>query len=332
MSDWIAVTGGCGYIGSHIACELKEHTDHKVLIIDRAASSMPHTHWLADELIDDDITGTVTKLALGSFKPKAIIHCAGTSLVGPSIKDPADYYTNNVRKTVELLDFMRSNGMNNLIFSSSAAVYGESWAQTCSEDQETAPINPYGNTKAMIETILRDYGNAYGINSMSFRYFNAAGADPLARLGQAAGATHLVARIMENLVNQAPLAIYGNDYPTKDKTCVRDYCHVTDIAKAHVLAVDHLRFNPGSHIYNLGSGHGTTVFEMIQATQRVTGTLPNYTIGEARLGDPAILIADTHRANVDLKWYPQHSIDSIIKTAWDWYHSDIFDSLLTAKS
>lgn len=144
---------------------------------------------------------------------------------------PSDYY-NNVCATVELLDFIRSNGMNNLIFSSSAAVYGESWAQLCSEDQTPAPINPYGATKAMIETILRDYHTAYGINSMSFRYFNAAGADPLSRLGQSQGATHLVARIIENLVNAAPLTIYGRDYPTRDGTCVRDYCHVCDIASA----------------------------------------------------------------------------------------------------
>lgn len=327
MADWIAVTGGSGYIGSHIACELKEKTDYKVMVIDRAAANLPHTHWVADELISDELSGTLSKLALGSFKPKAIIHCAGTSLVGPSMTDPADYYNNNVCVTVDLLDFMRHNGLNNLIFSSSAAVYGESWAQHCGEDQDPAPINPYGKTKAMIESILHDYGKAYGINSMSFRYFNAAGADPKSRFGQSEGATHLVARIMENLVAGAPLAIYGKEYPTKDGTCVRDYCHVCDIAKAHVLAIEHLKTHPGAHVYNLGSGQGTTVFDMIQAAQRVTGTLPKYTIGEARLGDPAILVAATHRANLDLKWYPDYTVDDIVKTAWDWYHSDIYQSM-----
>jgi UDP-glucose 4-epimerase len=324
MSDWIAVTGGCGYIGSHIACELKERTDHKVLLIDRAASSLPHTHWLADELVDSDISSASAELALKSYRPKAIIHCAGTSLVGPSILDPGEYYQNNVSKTIGLLDLMRHNGLNNLIFSSSAAVYGESWARVCSEDQPSEPINPYGNTKAIIETILRDYGTAYKLSSMSFRYFNAAGADTESRLGQAPGATHLVARIMENVVDGAPLSIYGTQYPTKDGTCVRDYAHVCDIARAHVIAINHLRTNPGTWVYNLGSGSGTTVFEMMQATQRVTGQLPKYTITDARIGDPAILIADTHRASIDLKWTPRYSLDDIIRSAWNWYKSDIF--------
>jgi UDP-glucose 4-epimerase len=329
MSEWIAVTGGCGYIGSHIACEIKEKTDHRVLIIDRAADQLLHTHWLADELVDGDILGDRSRQALLDLRPKAVIHCAGTSLVGPSITDPSEYYKNNVSKTVELLDLMVDNSLNNLIFSSSAAVYGESWAMTCSEDQGTDPINPYGKTKAMIETILRDYGTAYRLSSMSFRYFNAAGADPQGRLGQLPGATHLVAKIMENLTHDNPLTIYGNRYPTKDGTCVRDYSHVCDIARAHVLAINHLKINPGTYVYNIGSGSGTTIFEMIQAANRVVGRLPSYTIGDVRVGDPAILIADTHRAHIDLKWFPAHSLDDIVKTAWDWYNSTIYNSLLS---
>jgi UDP-glucose 4-epimerase len=328
MSEWIAVTGGCGYIGSHIACELKQKTRHKVLVIDRAAGQLPHTHWLADELVDGDILSDRSKQALLDLRPKAIVHCAGTSLVGPSITDPGEYYRNNVSKTIALLDLMVENRLNNLIFSSSAAVYGESWAMSCGEDQDTNPINPYGNTKAMIETLLRDYGTAYNLSSMSFRYFNAAGADPHGKLGQLPGATHLVAKIMENLAYGKELVIYGNRYPTKDGTCVRDYAHVCDIASAHVLAVDHLRFNPGTYVYNIGSGTGTTIFEMIQAAGRVVGRLPTYTVGDVRVGDPAILIADTHRANIDLKWSPAFSLDEIVETAWDWYNSDICGSLL----
>jgi UDP-glucose-4-epimerase GalE len=330
MSDWIAVTGGCGYIGSHIACELKEKTDLKVLIIDRAASTMPHTHWLADELVDDDIVSDAAKAALLAHRPRAIIHCAGTSLVGPSLAAPADYYDNNVVKTIQLLDFMRDNGLNNLIFSSSAAVYGESWAKICDEDQIPEPINPYGNTKAIIETILRDYGTAYNLSSVSFRYFNAAGADPQARLGQAKDATHLLARIMESTLYNKDLVVYGNKYPTKDGTCVRDYAHVCDIARAHVLAIDHLRFNPGTHVLNLGSGNGTTVLEMIEAVGRVTNHLPAYTIGDARFGDPAILIADIHRADMHLGWQPAHTLDDIVEHARGWYLSDYYDPLKTS--
>lgn len=330
MTQWVAVTGGCGYIGSHIACELKEKTSYKVLIIDRAASTMPHTHWLADALVDDDIVSDAAKAALLEYRPRAIIHCAGTSLVGPSITGPSDYYNNNVIKTIQLLDFMVANGLNNLIFSSSAAVYGESSAVLCSEDQDLDPINPYGNTKAIIEDVLRDYGTAYKLNSMSFRYFNAAGADPQSRLGQAKDATHLLARIMENMIYDKDLVIYGDKYPTRDGTCVRDYAHVCDIARAHVLAVEHLRFNAGAQVLNLGSGRGTTVFEMIAAVGRVTNQKLRYTIGPDRFGDPATLIADIHRANVDLKWQPSYSLDHIVEHARDWYLSDYYKSLKTS--
>jgi UDP-glucose 4-epimerase len=329
MGDWIAVTGGCGYIGSHIACELKSKTDHRVLIIDRAAGQLPHTHWLADQLVEDDVMGDRSRQALLDLRPKAIIHCAGTSLVGPSITDPGEYYRNNVAKTIDLLDLMVTNGLGNLIFSSSAAVYGESWAMSCDEEQDINPINPYGNTKAMIETVLRDYGTAYKLSSMSFRYFNAAGADPMGRLGQQPGATHLVAKIMENLAYGKQLVIYGDRYPTRDGTCIRDYAHVCDIARAHVLAINHLYRNPSTYIYNIGSGTGTTTFEMIQAAGRVIGRLPTYTVGDVRPGDPAILIAVTDRVHTDLKWHPNHTIDDMIKSAWDWYNGSIYGQLLS---
>jgi UDP-glucose 4-epimerase len=326
-SEWIAVTGGCGYIGSHIACELRKNTNYKLLIIDRNASNMKHTHWLADELIDGDILSYSSSYAIAKLKPKAIIHCAGTSLVGPSISDPAEYYNNNVCKTMKLLDLMHLNNINNIIFSSSAAVYGRGFASVCSEHDIPNPINPYGNTKYIIELMLKDYCTAYGINSMSFRYFNAAGADPERRLGQDVGATHLVARIMESLVTGEVLTVYSKDYPTRDGTCVRDYAHVCDIAKAHVLGIDYLKKNPGAHIINIGSGTGTTVFEMIHAAERVTNSKVNYEIGPDRIGDPAILVAGTDKAKHQLDWEPEYSVDDIVKHAWQWYRSDIYTEL-----
>ena len=328
MIKWVAVTGGCGYIGSHIAAELKAKTDYKVLIIDRNANNMQHTHWLADELIDADVVSNYSYDALQLLKPEAIIHCAGTSLVGPSITDPSEYYNNNVVKTIKLLDYMRSHDLNNIIFSSSAAVYGTGWAKVCAEHDKPDPINPYGNRKAVIETVLKDYATAYNINSMSFRYFNAAGADPQSRFGQDVGATHLVARIMESLVNGDKLIVYSKDYPTKDGTCVRDYAHVCDIARAHVLGINYLKQFPGSHAINLGSGEGTTVFEMIHAAERVTGLSVNYEIGPDRIGDPAILVADTEKAKHQLNWVPEYTVDDIIKHAWSWYHSENYQQLL----
>lgn len=327
-TEWVAVTGGCGYIGSHIACELKQNTDYRVLIIDRNADAMSHTHWLADELINDDVVSQSSCDALAKIKPKAIIHCAGTSLVGPSITDPADYYNNNCTKTMQLLDTMRSNGIDKFIFSSSAAVYGRGFASVCSEHDIPSPINPYGNSKFIIELMLKDYCTAYGISSMSFRYFNAAGADPEARLGQDVGATHLVARIMESIVTGEVLTVYSKNYPTRDGTCVRDYAHVCDIARAHVLGIDYVTEHPGAHIINLGSGQGTTVFEMIHAAERVTNQRINYKIGPDRIGDPAILVASTEKAKHQLAWEPNYNVDDIVKHAWKWYHSDIYNNLL----
>lgn len=327
MTEWVAVTGGCGYIGSHIAAELKSKTDYKVLIIDRNAAKMQHTHWLADELIDADVVSHYSYDALQLLKPKAIIHCAGTSLVGPSITDPSEYYNNNVVKTIKLLDFMSTHDLNNIIFSSSASVYGRSWAKVCSEHDKPNPINPYGNSKYIIELMLKDYSNAYHINSMSFRYFNAAGADPDSRLGQPCGATHLVARIMESLVRGDKLIVYSKDYPTRDGTCVRDYAHVCDIARAHVLGIEYLDKFPGAHTINIGSGEGTTVFEMIHAAEQVTGQFVNYEIGPDRIGDPAILVADTEKAKHQLGWVPEYTVEDIVLHAWNWYHSNIFASL-----
>lgn len=324
MSPWIAVTGGSGYIGSHIAAQLKQTLGCRVVIIDWDAANQPHTHRFADEIVYDDIISLSAFGALARLRPHAIIHCAGTSLVGPSVSNPAVYYQNNVCKTVELLEFMRKHDLKNIVFSSSASVYGESWATICSEDHKTNPINPYGRTKTMIENILDDYHKAYGINNFRFRYFNAAGADPNGGLGQAPGATHLVARIIESIINNQTLTVYSNTYPTTDGTCVRDYAHVSDIARAHVLAVNYLDNTPGSHVANLGSGTGTTVLEMIKAAETVTGQKVNYQIGNTRLGDPAILIADITRANNLLNWRPEYSINDIIQHAWNWYHSSIY--------
>lgn len=330
MSDkWVAVTGGCGYIGSHIACQLKENTDYKVLIIDWAANEMPHTHWLADELICDNFASETSLKRIESLSPVAIVHCAGTSLVGPSVTDPAEYYDNNVAGTIKLLNYIKDNCVvkPNIIFSSSASVYGTGWAKVCTEHDIPKPINPYGNTKFIIETVLKDYNKAYGINSISFRYFNAAGADPMSRLGQNVGATHLVARIMESLVNGDQLVVYSKDYPTKDGTCVRDYAHVNDIARAHFLGISYLEANPGAHLINLGSGTGTTVFEMIHAAERVTNQKINYIIGPDRIGDPAILVANTEKAKFQLDWEPEYTVEDIVKHAWKWYHSDTYGML-----
>lgn len=330
MSDkWVVVTGGCGYIGSHIALELKEKTDYKVLIIDWNASKLPHTHWLADELVNDNFASEYALGFIDRLKPEAIIHCAGTSLVGPSVTNPSEYYTNNVSGTIKMLNYISEldGAKPHIIFSSSASVYGTGWAKVCSEHDIPKPINPYGNTKAVVETVLKDYQTAYNINSICFRYFNAAGADPQSRLGQDVGATHLVARIMESIVKGDELVVYSKEYPTRDGTCVRDYAHVCDIARAHVLGINYLNTYPGAHVINLGSGEGTTVFEMISAAERVTKQSVPYIIGPDRIGDPAILVADIEKAKHQLDWQPEYTVDNIVEHAWNWYHSEFYKKL-----
>ena len=258
------VTGGCGYIGSHVARAFKlENPANKVYIIDRVQNL--NTLKDMDGLVQDDYASVNAMNMIAEKQPDVIVHCAGTSLVGPSVIDPADYYSNNVAKTISLLNFIKDRPKKpTIIFSSSASVYGNPTATPISEGHPLDPISPYGNTKLMIEKLLADYSAAYGINSVCFRYFNAAGAWPItADLGQPWGATHLVARALESSLRHSELVLNGTDYPTSDGTCIRDYIHVLDLATAHLRAATYVETNPGSHIFNLGTNKGTSNKEII---------------------------------------------------------------------
>ena len=233
----IVVTGAAGYIGGQIALKLAD-AGQKVLGIDRRLCHAGLTDAFAVFVLADfDSDESYRKLL--DVRPEAIVHCAGTSLVGPSITHPSDYYNNNVTKTLNLLNFM-NNAMpcTRFIFSSSAAVYGEPIMNPCHEVDPCEPISPYGESKRMIEQILASYHRAYGLDYVAFRYFNACGADPEGRHGQDAGATHLIARLLESTRDHDTFKIYGVNYPTEDGTCIRDYVHVDDIAHAHILALD----------------------------------------------------------------------------------------------
>lgn len=324
---WVVITGGCGYVGSHVASALRNQTDLKILLIDNRANTLPHTHANADEILDVDFSSSTALAAITKTDPCAVIHCAASSLVTPSVTNPMRYYENNVVKMKVLLDHLSSCKTKNIVFSSSSSVYGD--GDGCTPINETSnlePISPYGTTKLIGEMMLNDYHAAYGINCISFRYFNAVGADPTASIGQEPSATHLIARIMESLLSDLEFSVYGADYPTPDGTCIRDYVHVSDIARAHVAGMNLLLNKGGKHTYNIGSGCGYSVLEIVSAVERVTGQKVKLKIDKRRPGDPAWRIADTGKLN-GLGWSAEYDLDHIVRDAYRWYNSNTFKSM-----
>jgi len=318
MSKTVIVTGGCGYIGSHVARAFKQHDpSDRVFVIDRVKRD--HTlkdldGWFIDDFASDESLATITNL-----EPDVIVHCAGTSLVGPSMTDPAEYYNNNISKTLRLLDVVRDlPAKPTIMFSSSASVYGEPDSWPITEQNDIQPISPYGATKAMTERILADYYRAYGVSSVCFRYFNAAGAEPFNHdLGQEAGATHIIARALEASLAKRAFTINGSDFDTEDGTCVRDYVHVWDIARAHInfSEVDGV----GAYVLNLGTGKGISNKQIVDYVAGTYG-LPFVNYGAARPGDPAELVADATQAKNLIAWEPHYSdIQTIVDSAYEWY-------------
>ena len=323
MVKWIAVTGASGYVGSHICKQLKL-SGYNVLGVDRNLNNSPNTHKYIDRKVSGEYFGYEFFDALGELEPVAVIHCAANSLVGPSVTDPSGYYSNNVVSMKRFLDELVAQGIKNFIFSSSSSVYGNGHLPPVSEDAEKRPLTSYGKTKFIGELMLDDYATAYGMNSVSFRYFNACGADPDGELGQVKNATHLIARIMESVTLSTEFNVYGNDYQTPDGTCIRDYTHVEDIARAHVQAVDYVTSNQGAHCFNLGSGAGSSVLEIIAATESVIGKTIEYNTISRREGDPDWVYADIAKAKEQLGWSPKYNLTDIVRHAYNWYTSKTF--------
>jgi UDP-glucose 4-epimerase len=327
MSRKIVVTGGCGYIGSHVARAFTQNGD-SVLVIDRVLRE--HTLKDIDGYHVGDFADDASLAAIYDYNPDVIVHCAGTSLVGPSMVDPGLYYDNNITKTIKLLNFVKDFSKKPFImFSSSASVYGEPEKLPIAESARKNPISPYGNTKAMTEEILKDYWGAYALPSMCFRYFNAAGAMPdTADLGQEPEATHIVARVLEASIAGRAFTINGDDFDTPDGTCVRDYVHVWDIAQAHVRGVKYAFPgwlgnvpNVGASIFNLGTNTGVSNKQIVDYVFDKYG-LPFVNYGTKRWGDPAVLVADATQAKEKLGWTPKYSnMETIIDTAYKWYIS-----------
>ena len=320
----ILVCGGAGYIGSHMV-ELLASTNHSPVVLDNlsmgSVSSIPPGVPFVNASIGDS---EKVSEALEEFDIDAVMHFAAFLAVGESVDEPLDYYRNNVSETVALLTEMKNHGVKYFVFSSSAAVYGTPEVVPIKESSKLFPINPYGQTKLMVERILADCDVAFGLKSTCLRYFNAAGASLSGRIGECHDPeTHLIPLVLQVALGQRKnIKVFGDDYPTRDGTCIRDYIHVTDLAMAHLLAVDKMIQGGSGGSFNLGNGEGISVHEIIDSCRRITGHEIPSEITSRRPGDPAQLIADYSMASEVLGWKPENpSIDSIVKSAWQWHKS-----------
>lgn len=317
----VLVTGGAGYIGSHMVWELLE-AGEEVVVLDRLSTGFEWAVAPEAELIVGDIADReLVARTIAEKDVDAIIHFAGSIVVPESVADPLAYYENNTCKTRSLIEAAVRGNVTNFIFSSTAAVYGGAGLEPVREDAPLAPESPYGLSKLMSEWMLRDAAAAHGLRYTALRYFNVAGADPKGRTGQSTpGATHLIKVACETALGKRPsMQVYGNDYPTPDGTCMRDYIHVSDLAAAHRLALQRLRAGGANMVANCGYGHGYSVLEVIDSVRRVFGEDFDVVIGGRRTGDAAAVVANSDLARGELGWQPKHDdLDRIVADALSW--------------
>ena len=317
----VLVTGGAGYVGSH-ACKALAAAGHTPVTYDSLVRGHEWAVKWGPLERGDILDRARLDEVFASHRPDAVMHFAAFAYVGESVADPARYYRNNVVGTLTLLEAMRAAGVDSMVFSSSCATYGAPAVLPITEDTPQQPINPYGASKLMAERMLADHAAAYGLKSVALRYFNAAGADPDGEIGEAHDPeTHLIPLVLEAAAGRRPhVTVHGDDYDTPDGTCIRDYVHVSDLADAHVLALEALGRQEGFRPHDLATGTGLSVAEAIVAAERVTGRRIPVRTGPRRPGDPPALFADGARARAELGWTPRRSgADEIIATAWRWH-------------
>tara|TARA_B100000900_G_scaffold354533_1_gene323308 strand:- start:17868 stop:18839 length:972 start_codon:yes stop_codon:yes gene_type:complete len=317
----LLIIGGAGYIGSHTVKYAQEH-DHEVVVLDDFSTG--HEWAIEDcEILRVNLLNQekLSQLLSGRYFD-GVIHFAAKSLVGESIRKPDFYYRNNVVGTLNIVNEMLNNDINNLVFSSTAAIFGNPVTEKIAEDHPKKPINPYGRSKLMVENMLQDICSVNNFNVTCLRYFNAAGAHESGKIGESHDPeTHLIPNVLKTAISkESSLKVFGDDYPTSDGTCIRDYVHVTDLAQAHLLGLDYMKNNKGFSAFNLGNGDGFSVLEVINSCQRVTDTKIPFQIDGRREGDPALLVAENAYAKNLLGWNPEYDqIDSIIDSAWHWH-------------
>jgi len=318
----VLVTGGAGYIGSHTV-KLLRSRGHAVWVLDNLSTghrrAVPPDRLLVGDLHDRRLIENL----LSEKQIEAVVHFAASALVGESVLEPAKYYQNNIVGSCQLFEAMRAVGVSRVVFSSTAATYGTPQVMPITEAQAQAPINPYGFTKLAIENALRDYSRAYHWAYAALRYFNAAGASPDGDIGEDhEPETHLIPNILRVALGQREsVTVFGDDYPTADGSCIRDYIHVDDLASAHLAALERLAPGQGLEM-NLGTGRGFSVWEVVRACERVTGKPIRTQVGPRRAGDPPELVADASRARKRLAWAPHYvSVEPIVETAWSWHRA-----------
>ncbi len=316
----VIVAGGAGYIGSHMTRMLREN-GYLPVVVDNLTTGHASAVQAGELRVGDIGDAAFMGALLREFKPRCVMHFAASSLVGESMQKPGIYWRNNVAQTLSLLDTMLEHGVRNFIFSSTAAVYGNPVEVPIPETHPTEPINPYGHTKLAVEYLLQDYEAAHGLKSITLRYFNAAGAHPDGSIGERhEPETHLIPLVLQVASGRRPqIARYGSQHDTPDGSCVRDYIHVQDLCKAHLLALRALEGGAATTVYNLGNGLGHSVNEVIEAARRVTGHPIPLRDDPPRAGDPPALVADAARARAELGWAPKYEdLDANIAHAWQW--------------
>jgi UDP-glucose 4-epimerase len=316
----VFVTGGAGYIGSHVVKGLLRQGYHPIVYDNLQTGhreAAKHATFIEGDLAD----GAKLKQAFESYPIQAVMHFAADCLVGESVENPEKYFNNNVKNSIQLIEIMEEYDIDKIIFSSSAAVFGEPKETPIAEDHPCIPVNPYGETKWIFEKVLRSFSESGKLNYISLRYFNAAGADPDGDLGEDhTPETHLIPLVFRAALTGNPVFIYGTDYDTPDGTCIRDYIHVADLAQAHILGLQRLEKEEDSAIYNLGNGNGYSVKEVIETAHKVTGMKIVSIDSTRRPGDPARLVASSEKIGRELGWKPEYpDLKMIIETAWHWH-------------
>lgn len=317
----ILIVGGAGYIGSHLNKEISKK-GYKTVVFDNL--SYGHEKFVKWGIFERGDLGDIEDIrkVFKKYRIEAVMHFAAFTYVGESVEDPQKYYMNNVKNTLNLLQVMLEENVKYFVFSSTCATYGNPARIPITENHPQNPINPYGKSKLIVEEILKDYSDAYGLKYASLRYFNAAGADPDGEIGEMHDPeTHLIPLVLDAASSKREdIKIFGTDYDTSDGTCIRDYIHVTDLADAHILALEYLQKGGKSDFFNLGNGNGFSVKEVIETAREITGKPIKEVEVERRPGDPPILIGSSKKAMEILKWKPKyHDLSRIIETAWKWH-------------
>jgi UDP-glucose 4-epimerase len=320
----ILVVGGAGYIGSHMAKYLAKK-GYVPIVLDNLVLGHPQTAKYGPFFEGPMNDASLLEKIFSGYPISAVMHFAAFCYVWESVEKPAMYYQNNVANTLALLKVMVERNIGNFIFSSSCATYGEPVEIPMTEDHPQRPVSPYGRTKVIVEQILDDFGRAYGLKSVCLRYFNAAGADPDGELGEDHNPeTHLIPLVLKTALGQRPnVEVFGDDYPTPDGTCIRDYIHVDDLAQAHLLALERLLAGEPGGAYNLGNGNGYSVKQVIETARHTTGREIPVRVAKRRPGDPAVLISSSQKAIKDLGWRPRFpDLETIVETAWTWHKNN----------